>query len=728
LTTPLLHFLRRAIPALLTALLSVQGLAWADRPRVGLVLGGGGARGAAHIGVLEVLEQLRVPVDCVAGTSMGALVAGVWASGRGPADMRREMARADWADLFQDNPAYADLNHRSKRLAQRFLPGSETGSGAQGPQGVVAGQKIKLFFNQLVGSDGGERTLQALGLPVSIIATDIGTGERVVFRDGSLSLAMRASMAVPGVMTPVDAGGRRLVDGGLVDNIPIREVRERCDAQVVIAVNVGSGLLPPQEVGGLLSVSTQVLALLTEQNVVQSLALLKPGDIYIRPDLDGLGPGAFERSGEAADRGRAAALALAPALSALAVDAPAYTAWRQRVGGAPAEKVVVDQIEIAGLSRVNPSAVARYITQPTGQPLDTQVLNRDLLRAYGDGFYEGVDYSLMRVRDRNVLRIAPVEKRWGPDYLRLGLGLRASRYAGTSFSLRAAYQKTWLNTLGGELLASAELGNSTGVAVDWYQPLVASQRFFVEAAASTRRERNDFFFDDRRLSQYLSAVKRIDLLAGANLGLLGQARVGWRESRVEARLETGLALLPDDPLGTAGWLGVVDIDQLDQLHVPKRGWSARLEWFESKRRDYNRVSFALNAAQPLGDWVIGWRGSFEGSTHGRLPVQDLARLGGFLNLSGFAVGQLAGDKVSYTHLRAERIVGNMPLGLRGDMRVGFALETGRVGVPLSEPRRTGWLDSATIYLGGETVLGPVYLGLGYSSSGTRNAYLTVGTP
>ncbi len=722
------HFPRQALPALLIALLSLSGLAAAERPRVGLVLGGGGARGAAHIGVLEVLEQLRVPVDCVAGTSMGALVAGVWASGRGPAEMRRELARADWADLFQDNPAYVDLNYRNKRLSQRFLPGTETGTGAQGPQGVVAGQKIKLFFNQLVGSDAGERTLQALALPVSIIATDIGSGERVVFRDGSLSLAMRASMAVPGLMAPVDDRGRRLVDGGLVDNVPIREVRERCDAQVVIAVNVGSPLLPAQEVGSLLTVSAQVVALLTEQNVAQSLALLRPGDIYIRPDLDGLGAGAFERSAEAADRGHAAALALAPALAALAVDGPAYAAWRQRVGSRPATTPVVDQIEIAGLARVNPSAVARYITQQTGQPLDTELLNRDLLRAYGDGYYEGVDYSLLRVRDRNVLRITPVEKRWGPDYLRLGLGLRASRYAGNTFSLRGAYQKTWLNGLGGELLVSAELGNNTGVTVDLHQPLLASQRVFLETSVSSRRERTDYFFDNRRVAQYINHVDRIDLLAGANLGLLGQARVGWRGSRVDMRVDTGLPLLPEGAVRLAGWLWSLDLDQFDQLHVPKRGWATRLEWFESTQQDYNRVAVALNAAQPLGAWVVGWRGSYTGSTHGRLPVQDLARLGGFLNLSGFAVGQLAGDKISYAHVRAERIVGAMPLGLRGDMRVGFALEVGRLGVPFAEPRRTGWLDSAALYLGGETVLGPIYLGLGYSSSGARNAYLSIGAP
>ena len=723
-----MHFPRWAMPPLLFALLSMGGLAAAERPRVGLVLGGGGARGAAHIGVLEVLEQLRVPVDCVAGTSMGALVAGVWASGLGPAQMRRELVQADWADLFQDNPAFSDLNYLSKRLSQRFLPGSETGAGSQGPQGVVAGQKIKLFFNHLVGSDGGERTVQALALPVSIIATDIGSGERVVLRDGSLSLAMRASMAVPGLMTPVDDRGRRLVDGGLVDNVPIREVRERCGAQVVIAVNVGSPLLPAADVGSLLSVSTQVVALLTEQNVVQSLATLRPGDIYIRPELDGLSAGAFERSGEAADRGRAAALALAPALAALSVDAPAYVAWRQRVGRRQATLDVVDQIEVAGLQRVNPSAVSRHITQQTGQPLDTNALNRDLLRAYGDGYYEGVDYSLLRLGGRNVLRIMPVEKRWGPDYLRLGLGLQSSLNAGSSFSLRAAYQKTWLNRLGAELLVSAELGRNTGAAVDLYQPLDAGQKYFVDAQASARRERADIFVDDRRLSEYINRVSRVDLAVGTNVGLLGQARLGRRESRIDVRLETGLPLVPDNSLRVSGWLWSLDLDQFDQLHVPKSGWSARLEFFESSREDYSRAALNLNAAVPLGPWVVGLRGSYTGSTHGRLPVQDAAKLGGFLNLSGFAAGQLSGDKISYAHVRAERIVGTMPLGLRGDMRVGLALETGRVGRPLSEPRRTGWLDSVALYLGGETVFGPVYLGFGQSSSGSRNAYLNIGTP
>ncbi|MCH2218857.1 MAG: patatin-like phospholipase family protein, partial [Dechloromonas sp.] len=208
-----------ALPAVANVVLAAD----AARPRIGLVLGGGGARGAAHIGILETLQQQRVPVDCVAGTSMGALVAGAWAAGMSPAAMRESLSAADWNDMFIDNPDYAELSHRNKMMARRFLAGSESGlmtDGVKYQTGVVTGQKIKLFFNQLVRANLGERNIEDLPLPLSIVATDIGTGERVVFRDGPLTQAMRASMSVPGLLAPVDFRGYKLVDGGLVDNLP----------------------------------------------------------------------------------------------------------------------------------------------------------------------------------------------------------------------------------------------------------------------------------------------------------------------------------------------------------------------------------------------------------------------------------------------------------------------------------------------------------------------------
>lgn len=716
----------------------VARAAEAERPRVGLVLGGGGARGAAHIGVLEVLDRLRVPVDCVAGTSMGALVAGAWAAGLTPQEMRTALAAANWNDMFRDEPEYSEIDFRHKRLQQRFLPGSELGvtpEGVSAPGGVVSGQKIKLFFNQLVRSDFGERDLARLPLPVSIVATDIGTGERVVFREGSLTMAMRASMSVPGLMAPVDFQGRRLVDGGLVDNVPIREVRERCGAEVVIAVNVGSPLLKPESVGSLLTVSAQMVAILTEQNVGQSLALLRPQDIYIKPDLAGITAADFERSAEAAERGRRAAEAQLAALQRLAVPAPAHEAWKQRLAGDERQPPRVDAIEISGLARAAPSTVERHLAQRTGEPLDTAALNRDLLRAFGDGHYERVDYTLLRGHDRNLLRITPIEKPWGPDYLRFAIGFDSNLLLGSSYALRAAYQKTWLNRLGGELLLSAELGSTQALSAEWYQPLDERQRVFVGLGADLRRERSDLFAGGRRVAEYRVGSGTADAAVGLNLGSIGVVQLGWRERRRDASLDIGVTTIPfGSPLpdGRAFRYGgaylLADLDQLNRLVFPTRGWALRTSYFDAASEGYTRLAADARAAWSLGDSVIGARLAHVSSPRGELPIHEAAALGGFLNLSGFARGQLLGDGANYVHLRAERILGRFPLGLRGDVRLGLALEAGRMTGAYTERQLKGWLDSLTVYLGGESPLGPVYLGLGYSTSGSTNAYLVIGTP
>jgi NTE family protein len=703
------------------------------RPKVGLVLGGGGARGAAHIGVLEVLEQLRVPVDCVAGTSMGALVAGAWAAGLSPAQMREELGKANWGDIFEDNTDYADLNYRNKRLSQRFLPGSETGikdGSAVGQPGVVAGQKIKLFFNSLVRAHTGEPQIEKLPLPVSIVATDIGTGERVVFRDGSLTLAMRASMSVPGLMSPLEYRARKLVDGGLVDNVPIREVRDRCGAQVVIAVNVGSPPLAPEQVSGLLSITAQMIALLTEQNVSTSLATLKPTDIYIKPALGNITAGDFGLYAEAAATGRKAAEAVAPALAALAVSEAQYAAWRR--GVAVHERAIprVDEIQIAGMLRTNPVVVQRYLEQRTGAPLDTVALDRDLLRAYGDGHYERVDYSVYTTqRGRNVLTITPVEKSWGPDYLRLGVRFDSNLSQGSNYLLRAGYQKTWLNDLGGEFLGAVEVGSSTGFGLEWMQPVTPDQRYFVDAAVEYRRDRTDYFLRKQRVSEYRTGRTMLDLSMGMNLRQLGQLRLGWRETRVKHTLDTGVDIFAAlDERGSGGWLVSMDLDRLDRLYFPRQGWAAQASWRGSDRSHYSKLSLEARAALPLGNFVLGSRLAWVGSPRGQLPLFEAAKLGGFLNLTGFANGQLLGDNVSYGHVRAERIIGRLPVGLRGDMRLGLALEGGRVERPYAPQDRNGWLQSVAVYLGGETPMGPVYVGMGRASGGAVNAYFFVGTP
>ena len=731
------RFLLRSIAlAALVILSSMAHAGEAGRPKIGLVLGGGGARGAAHIGVLEVLENLRVPVDCVAGTSMGALVAGAYAAGLSPAEMRSELAKADWNDMFMDNPSYSEINYRNKAISTRFMPGSESGVSKDGVTyqgGVVSGQKIKLFFNRLVHSDRGERSIESLPLPLSIIATDIGNGDKVVFREGSLTKAMRASMSVPGLLAPIDHMGHKLVDGGLVDNVPIGEARNRCKADIVIAVNVGSPLLKGEDVGSLLTVAVQMVNILTEQNVTRSLATLKPDDIYIKPDLEGITAGDFQKSGETAERGKVAAETLANRLKALSVDEKTYAEWKSGIAYDPAKHPApsIDEIQIGETKSVNPAAVARHLRVKPGDSLNDNKIDDELLKAYGDGWYESVDYSLLRERDRNILHVTPIEKRWGPDYLRFGINLETNFQQESSYAIRAAYDKTWLNDLGGELLVIGQFGSSSVVGADFYQPLEAQQRYFLEASAYYSTSTLGVYQNNHKLADYAKDKGNASLGLGYNVGLLGQIRAGWRQTWLNTDLSTGVPTesFPNknsESFGAA-YAGF-DFDQMDRLYFPTSGWQSRIGYFYSPSEDYSKLVANFMVAHSFGDYVINSKLSYQGSPSGELPAYDAGTLGGFNNLSGYTANQLVGDDITYGNIRVEKIIGRMPMGLRGDMRLGVAIEAGKVGNPYTETELNGWITAGTVYVGGETPLGPVYLGYGRSDQGASSLYLFLGTP
>jgi NTE family protein len=463
--------------------------------------------------------------------------------------------------------------------------------------------------------------------------------------------------------------------------------------------------------------------------VVQTLATLGPGDLLIRPDLEGVTAADFALHRTAAERGRVAAEALAPQLAALSVGEPAWAAWQRRVAVRERAVAQIDEVQVTGLLRVDEALVRRQIEQQPGQPLDTARLARDLGRAFGDGHYEWLDYSVLRTGGRQVLRVHPVEKSWGPDYLRLGVQLESNLSQGSSYQLRAGYQRTWLNRLGAELLVAGELGSTSGVSAELYQPLNTTHDAFVELQGEYRRERADYWIAEQRVAEYRIARHRIDLTAGLNLPRLGQLRAGWRNTRAKADLETGLDIFSFVPRhDDEGALVALEMDRLDRLYFPRSGWALRGSWFRSHALGYTRAAAELRAAVPVQQWVLAGRASWVGSPQGDLPVAEAGRLGGFLSLTGFANGQLLGDDVLYGHLRAERIVGRAPLGLRGDMRVGVALEAGRVGTPYTLQKKDGWLNSVALYLGGETSFGSVYLGLGRGSGGAFNAYLFIGTP
>ncbi len=418
-----------------------------------------------------------------------------------------------------------------------------------------------------------------------------------------------------------------------------------------------------------------------------------------------------------------------PQLERPTVSAAQYARWQSRVDVPEVPPRRVDEIEIGPLAQVNPVDVQRSISQKIGEPLDTDRLDQDLLRVYGEGYYERVDYTLFRERDRNVLRVLPVEKSWGPDYLRFGIGLESNFATGASYTLRAAYQKTWMNSLGAEMLAVAEIGNRTRFGIDFFQPLDAAQRYFAQVKAAYQRQDIWVFEDDNKLAELEVYEVSGQLLVGARVGGLGQIRLGWEEAGKRGTVSIGPPQVPNYNVHYGGWFVAMDLDRMDRIYLPRSGWAAEARYFDSPSQGFSKLQADLRGAVSQGPWVAHGRVAYSGSPVGQLPEYDPAKLGGFLSLSAFARDQLIGDNATYAGLRVERIIGTMPLGIRGDIRLGVALEAGKMGTRYTETNLHGWQNSIGLCLGGETPIGAVYIGAAYSpSSGYSNVYFLIGTP
>ncbi|HYC35300.1 MAG TPA: patatin-like phospholipase family protein [Usitatibacter sp.] len=728
---------RPFLVAAVLLVLAFQSLAQSPHPKVGLVLGGGGARGGAHLGVLSVLEELRVPIDCIAGTSMGALVGGAYAAGVAPADIIDLVARTDWTTMFDDSAGRDAVNIRRKELDDRYYSALEFGVSREGlrfREGAVAGEKLKLLFNQLVRADLGDRPIEELPMPLAVIATDIGTGERVAIRSGNLTSAMRASMSVPGLIAPVHREGRKLVDGGLTDNLPVQEARDLCNPDVLIVVNVGSPLYKPDEVKGLATVLGQVVNLLTEQNVARSLALLRPGDIYIRPELGDITSTAFTRQIDAASIGRKAMLAAAPELARLSLAPREYAAFQERVRLAtPHAPPIVDQVAVEDTRFVTPGTIRRGIRQQEGQPLDARRLAQDLVREFNQGDLHSLDYNVTRERDRTVLRITPVEKPWGPNYLRFGMNVASDFRSESSYNFRALFRSTWMNTLGGEWLLGAQIGTAQRLDTEFYQPLDLRHASFLRFYGATSLEKAPLYFGGDRVAVYRVQHNIASAEAGVNLGVHGQARFGWAERRIGAVLDTGADSFFNLTERLGGPIATLAVDTYDQPFFPTRGIKLDVTHFDAQRIDggggkYSRSEARLGAAYSLGPWVV--LGGLEGGTavKGVLPVGDAFTLGGPRRLSGFATDQMRGSDYAFGRIEGQYRL-NFASPLYGvTLIAGVVAEAGRMSKPIAETTLSGWQRSIGGYLAANTPLGPVYLGVADAKNGKGRVYLFIGSP
>ncbi|NJD36337.1 MAG: esterase [Betaproteobacteria bacterium] len=732
-----------SLPMLLTALAlpvvaaePVTPAPTTKRPKICLVLSGGGARGAAHVGVLKVLEEYRVPIHCIAGTSMGSLVGAAYASGTTVAEMDEIMANITTEVLFKEKPPRAELSMRRKADDYKPFFGPEVGikdGKISLGKGIVTGVQLETVLRQL-SKIKGYQNFDKLPIPFRAVATDLVNGKAVVFKSGELANVMRASMSVPGAVAPAEFDGMMLVDGMLTSNLPVDAARAM-GADVIIAVNVGTPLLKREELNGIGGVLGQMLSILTEQNVNESLASLKPDDILITPELEGYATGDFDNLTKIAPLGEPAARKVAERLARLSIPAAEYAALRERQMVAVAPDVrPVDEIRFENLALVNPESARRSMETKPGEPLDQKKLDLDMRRIYGTGDFEHVNYRLIEEPGKRILAVDAVEKSWGQDSLRFGLGL-SSDFAGDAlYNVLVSYRKRWINSLGAEWRTDLQIGSTTSVATEFYQPLTASGAFFIAPGAFLQRTTGPVYQGDTRLATVDKKLARVNLDLGANFHEYGSFRLGILGGKVKRELDTGTLPIPvdSDTITLGAYSARLVLDQMDSVHFPRNGWRADLRYLKSDSAlgatdSYNRWDAVANFVHSFGEHTIniaGVAGALSGSS--LLPAYDQFTWGGFLQLSGLSTGQLIGEKMQFG--RAMYYHRLMRSSIFEGAYGGFSLETGKVSHPLIPTNRDDWIRAASVFVAADTPLGPAYLGYGQAQDGPSSFYFYLGRP
>nr|MCU0951678.1 patatin-like phospholipase family protein [Burkholderiaceae bacterium] len=676
------------------------------------------------------LHELRVPVDIVTGTSMGSIVGGLYAAGYTPEQLDKVVRDTDWASIFDTRAPRADLDWRRKEDDYKNLSDFELGivdGGLTLPRGLAGTQRLEFFLRSLSGPAKRVRDLSQLPLPFAAIGTDLENGRRVVLqKDISLSTAMRASMSVPGAFPPVEVHGRLLVDGGVVDNLPVDAARA-LGADIIIAVNVGTPLLKREQLTDVVNVAAQLTLMMGLDTIERSIASLKPTDVLITPQLDGLGSSAFTDGDRIVAAGEAAARAIADRLAALGVEAPGFAQFEEQRTRLVRDDgpFRVDEVRVAGTRAVQREAIEAQVEPLRGRTLTAEEIAPVLDRIYSSGDFEAVSYSVVQEGAGTTLMVLPIEKSWGYNVLRLGGNAQTNFNDDNTFNLLLAHSWRWLNTWGAEWRNEVQIGESRRLATEWYQPLGAGSRWFVLPRLESLRTERDLFVRGVRITRFENTQDSAELWLGRELPQLGTARVGMGRGRLATKPLIGVpfsAISSDASAALVGWRS----DTLDNVLFPRSGMFFDVEYgryFDA----IDEVNGEAATAEVILPVSFGRTTASISVRAGRAVQRNTFELGGLFNLSGTLNGAVSGSRGVLVRSQVYRSVPKLA-GIRMPLVVGLSLETGDAVERGAALRWSQFKRAGSLYASVDTLFGPVFLALGKTFGGDAGVYLFWGRP
>ncbi len=705
-----------------------------DRPRIGVAFGGGSARGLAHIGVIRWFEEHRIPIDLIAGTSMGGLIGGGLASGMSAQELTTLLETTDWDEMFGFSP-FRYKNVRRKEDARAYPSRIEFGvkRGIAGPGALNSGQQVEFLLARIAGPYGTLSSFDDLPTPFRAIAVDLITANQVVLDKGTLTSAMRSTMSLPGVFPPVERDGLVLVDGGAMNNVPADIVRAM-GADVVVAVNVG-------HMGDKTTVSRSFVGIIGEtvdvMMQVRTRETLKDADIVINPALEGYGSLDWRRSAELAADGYRAAGLMSEKLLPFALDEAQWAAYQQRRQARRKTALPVPQfVSVVGTVPSDRARIEEVLSARIGQPLDINTLETDLESFAGLDRYETVGWQIDEVDGRPGLRVEARSKRYAPPFLMLGISLQNTTTDDFAFQLAARYLTFDAVGSGSELRIDGAAGAQPNIGAEMYWPIGRTPLFVAVAAGASSRTLN-FVSDDVVVARYGEVRSRVKVDAGVNVGRDSDIRMGISAGQLNASVETGDPGLPElDGLETRARL-VVRHDGQDSPVVPSNGMRAigtvdhiirspdAPATFPTERSndDVTQAEIRSSAFWSRRRRDRLFLAGSAGTTWGHPLANEQFQLGGPLRLGAYNIGEFRGDHYGVLAAGYLRGVGRLPDFLGGPIFAGGWAETGSAFDDIDDAKiRT----NVTLGVLADTLIGPVMLGGSFDFNGAWRYYIGVG--
>ncbi|MGS0941121.1 patatin-like phospholipase family protein [Pseudomonas luteola] len=725
----------------LCLILLLPNLSWSDQvhPKIGLVLSGGAARGLAHIGVLKALEEQGIHVDAIAGTSMGAVIGGLYAAGYKVDEIERIAKEMDWQQVLSDQPPRKDVPFRRKQDDRDFLIKQQLSFRDDGtlglPIGVIQGQNLSMLLESLLVHTSETRDFDKLAIPFRAVATDIVTGEKVVFSKGHLPRAIRASMSIPAVFAPVDVDGRLLVDGGMVDNIPI-DVARSMGVDRVIAVDIGTPLLKRKELTTVVDVLNQSTTLMTRNNSEAQLATLTSKDILVEPPLAAYTSADFGSVNELIDAGYRATQALSSRLVSLRRPPVDDTDIALSIARQPGQRnPIITEVRIENDSKVSDSVIRHYVRQSLGEPLDLEKLKDDMGTIYGLDYFDQVEYRIVRQKkkgeDDNALVIHALGKRSGTDFLRLGLNLSDDMEGDSAFNIGASYRINGINKLGAEWLTRLQVGDKQELYTEFYQPLDVGSRYFFAPYLSADAQNIEAVQDNNPIAEYRRERYGYGFNVGRQINNNGEIRFGIGQRWGKTKVHIGNSNLPTDTFSEGFYELKYSFDTMDNVDFPNEGEdiSVTLRQFDTSLGSderYQQMEFKLDKALTFDQDTVVLGGHYGRTFNDIDTVTSSYLLGGARQLSGYRQDALSGQNYMLGRLiYYRRMTERSLLPLDFPVYLGGSFEQGRIWNN-GNNYDSGSITAGSIFLGFDTPLGPLNFSYGLNDDGQRAVYLNLG--